>query len=354
MTTTERAIEPSLAATSQNISSEQTAPTLNGSSNVALWGGIAFSAAFTWLIWYAGDHLRSLVTLLPDQGVAWYYWKLPEPTAFTRFVVWGLYAAHQIALWGLIWYAQSRKHTYTNGLHKVNIAALAVNALFILLHFVQTHTTYDALAQDVSIFSSQGSVIVLLVWVLLMENPRRGLYFGKKISVKANIMRAAKVYHGYFFAWATVYTFWYHPMEYTNGHLIGFFYTFLLLLQSSLFFTRVHTNKWWTFTLEFAVLIHGTLVAIVQAGTNGFWPMFFFGFGGIFIITQMHGLGLSALTRWGLGIVYLGGILGMYARRGWGNLNEVVRIPVIDYVAVYLLIGILWLCVQIAGRLKRT
>ncbi len=27
--------------------------------------------------------------------------------------------------------------------------------------------------------------------------------------------------HGYIFAWATIYTFWYHPMENTNGHLIG-------------------------------------------------------------------------------------------------------------------------------------
>ena len=50
-------------------------------------------------------------------------------------------------------------------------------------------------------------------------------------------------YHGYVFAWATVYTFWYHPMENTAGHLIGFFYMFLLLLQGSLFLTRIHINK---------------------------------------------------------------------------------------------------------------
>src|SRR5262249_39192269 len=158
--------------------------------------------------------------------------------------------------------------------------ALGVNALFIILHFIQTHIWYDALAQNVSVFSSQGSVIVLLVWVLLMENNRRGLFFGQKMPISQCILQFARKYHGYYFSWAIIYTFWYHPMENTAGHLIGFFYMFLLLLQSSLFFTGVHINKYWTFTQEILVLAHGTMVAIVNG--NNLWPMFFFGFGGIF------------------------------------------------------------------------
>jgi hypothetical protein len=142
-------------------------------------------------------------------------------------------------------------------------------------------------------------------------------------------------------------------MENTNGHLIGFFYTFLMLVQSSLFFTRIHINKWWTFAQEFIVLIHGTLVALMQAGVDGFWPMFFFGFGGIFVITQMHGLGLSLWVRSGLGAAYIAGVIAMYARRGWGNLNEVIRIPVIDYVAVFLLVGIVWVWLRVAARFQR-
>jgi hypothetical protein len=64
---------------------------------------------------------------------------------------------------------------------------------------------------------------------------------------------------------------------------------FLLLLQGSLFFTRIHTNRWWTVTQEVLVLAHGALVAVMQG--NNFWRMF--GFWGMFVITQMHGLGLS-------------------------------------------------------------
>src|SRR5512136_3115650 len=148
-------------------------------AQVALWGGIGFAVAFTALIWWAGQRLAS-VPHLPDQGAAWYYWKLAKPTFWSHFTVWTLYVLHQVTFWGLIYYAQTRVKTYTKGLHPVNLAALGVNAFFILLHFVQTHIWYDGLAQDVSIFSSQGSVIIMLVWILLMENSRRGLFFGKK------------------------------------------------------------------------------------------------------------------------------------------------------------------------------
>ncbi len=315
----------------------------------ALIGGVAFSLAFTAVIWWAGQRLAA-VPHLPDQGTAWYYWRLITPTFWSRATAWGFYLAHQITLWALIYYAQTRVKKYTTGLHRVNLVALAANAGFILLHFVQTHIWYDGLAQDVSIFTSQGSVIVLLVWVLLMENQRRGLFFGKKAPIAQEIGRAARKYHGYFFAWAAVYTFWYHPMENTSGHLIGFVYMFLLLLQGSLFFTRIHTNRWWTVVQEVLVLAHGTLVALAQAGPTGFWPMFFFGFGGVFIITQMHGLGLARWVRWVLAGVYVAGVALVYAGRGWGQLNEIVRIPVIDYPLVFVLAGIIWLGMVIFRR----
>jgi len=327
----------------------QRQPTMQRRDVWALIGGVVFSLVFTGVIWWAGQRLAA-VPHLPDLGVDWYYWRLVEPTFWTRATAWGFYLAHQVALWGLIYYGQTRVKTYTTGLHRVNVVALAVNAGFILLHFAQTHIWYDGLAQDVSIFTSQGSVIVLLVWVLLMENQRRGLFFGKKAPIRQDIMRAARKYHGYFFAWAAVYTFWYHPMENTSGHLIGFVYMFLLLLQSSLFFTRVHINRWWTLVQEVLVLVHGTLVALVQAGPNGFWPMFFFGFGGIFIITQMHGLGLARWVRWVLLGVYAAAVTGVYAVRGWGNLNEIIRIPVIDYPLVFILAGLIWLGMLIFRR----
>ncbi len=309
----------------------------------ALWGGVIFSLAFTALIWAAGSRLDAQ-PLLPDTGVEWYYWRLPEPTFWSRFTAWGLYLLHQVANWGLIAYAQSRGLKYSNRLHGVNLAALAINATFIVLHFVQTHVWYDGLAQDVSIFSSQGSVVLLLVWVLLMETPRRGLLWGWKAPFPKDILSWARKYHGFVFSWAVIYTFWYHPMVATPGHLVGFAYTFLMLVQGSLFFTRVHRNRWWMFVQESVVLAHGALVAFQQG--NNLWPMFAFGFGGIFVLTQMHGLGLGWRLRWALLAVYVGLALVVYNGR-WAGLNEIVRIPVIEYLAVALLAlligGGLWL-----------
>jgi hypothetical protein len=337
--------------TTDTPSVETSRPRVRRADLLALWGGILFSLAFSALIWWAGQRLAT-VPHLPDTGPSWYYWKLPEATFWSRFTAWTFYLLHQFTIWGLIFFAQSRRARYTTGLHRFNIAALAANAAFILLHFAQTHFWYDGLAQDVSIWSSQGSVIVLLVWILLMENNRRGMFFGKRLPIRQQIIRFARKYHGYFFAWATIYTFWYHPMEGTSGHLIGFFYMFLLLLQGSLFFTRIHTNRWWTVSQEVIVLAHGALVAIMQG--NNMWRMFGFGFGGIFVITQMHGLGLSRRVRWLILALYIAAALVAYGLYDITMVHQIFWIPSIEYLGVLLLAGVfgagLWLYGRFKGR----
>lgn len=316
----------------------------------ALWGGILASLALTGLIWALGARLDA-VPLLPDQGASWYYWKLPTPTFWSRATAWGFYLLHQVTIWGLIWYAQTRIKRYATGLHLINWIALGANGFFVLLRLLQSHIWYDGLAQDVSIWSSQGSVVVLLVLVLIMENRRRGIFFGKPAPLSRDVVDAVRTYHGYFFAWAIIYTFWYHPTIATTGHLWGFFYTFLLLLQGSLFFTRIHVNRWWTLTQEVLVLVHGAIVAVGQGG--GLWPMFAFGFGGIFVITQMHGLGWSRRTRWAAGMLYIVAAVLVYGGAELWRLNEIIRIPVIDYVLVFVLTwligGLLWAWRKLGG-----
>lgn len=321
-----------------------TAPVVNETgvrSERVLALGVPAAALLTGLVWLLGQGMQD-VALLPDQGAAWYEWKLPEPTAWTRLSAWIGYAAHQIVSWGLIYYAQTRTRHWTRGLKTVNVLAIGANLAFIALHEAQTHVFYDGLAQDVSIFSSQGSVVLLLVAVLLMENHRRGMVAGKPAPIPAVVADFARRYHGYLFSWAIVYTFWYHPMVTTSGHLIGFFYMFLLLLQSCLFFTTAHTNRWWTITLELTVAVHGTLVAVMNSGVDGAWPRFLFGFLAVFVITQMHGLGLPARTRWILFTAWLAGAAAVYWGRGLHNLHEVLRIPIAEYLVLAVLVLLLW------------
>ncbi len=58
-------------------------------------------------------------------------------------------------------YAQTRVKTYTKGLHPVNLVALAFNGLMIVRHGAQSQLTCDDLAQATSIFSAQGSEILM-------------------------------------------------------------------------------------------------------------------------------------------------------------------------------------------------
>ncbi len=326
------------------------------SSTNMMWIGVAFSLVFTLVIWLASPNLDPVrATLLPDTGFDWYYWKLPEPTFITRLSAWSMYIIHQVAIWGLIWYAQTRVKKYTNGLHPVNILALGVNAVFVLLHFAQTHIWYDGIAQDVSILTSQGSVIILLIWIMLMENNRRGTFWGQKLPIGKRIIQFARKYHGYYFAWAIIWTYWYHPMETTPGHLLGFFYTFLLLLQGSLFYTRIHVNKWWMIVMEVTVLAHGTIVAVIQSieGGRDIWPMFFFGFFGVFVITQMHGLGLKRWMKAGFVALFVLCVALVYIPRGEpGRLNEIIRIPAIYYIAMVVLALLIGIGYWVADRFK--
>ena len=315
----------------------------------ALWLGILFSLIFTGAIWFAGQRLQA-IPHLPDSGPSWYYWRLPEPTLWGRITAWGFYALHQVGMWGLIYYAQTRVQRYSDNLHRVNVLALGLNAGFILLHFIQTHLWYDGLAQDVSIWSSQASVVLLLVMVLLMENKRRGLFFGRKAPLSKRAVDFVRRYHGYFFSWGVIYTFWYHPMEPTIGHLLGFVYTFLLMLQGSLFFTRIHLNRWWMLVQEVLVAIHGTIVAIMTA--NGMWPMFFFGFAGIFVITQMHGLRWGLRTRLAILAAYILAALAVYAQRDLSMIHQVTWIPLIEYLAVFLITAIIAAGLWVARKLQ--
>jgi hypothetical protein len=314
-------------------------------ASTALWGGLIFATLFTTLIAVLDFRLDAIeAAIAPDQGGGYYFWQLATPTWVTQTSIWLLYALHQIAFWGLIYYAQTRVGKYTQGLHQVNVWALGMNAFFIVLHLVQTHVFYDGTAQDVSIWSSQFSVILMLVLILMMENQRRGLFFGKKVPLNKQVVEWIRHYHGYIFAWALVYTFWYHPMVNTVGHLVGFFYMFCLMLQGSLFLTRIHVNRNWTFVQEVLVLFHGTSVALTSIEQGGnVWHVFFFGFTGILVITQLYGLRIPQWVRIVAFLAWVAGVVAVVAQAGRiPYVFAVLGIPMIEYGLVFGLTILMW------------
>lgn len=299
--------------------------------------GVIGCAVIMGLIILVGPY-SAHIDLIPDKGVTWYFWKLPEPTSFTRFMAWSGFALHLIAIWALIYQAQQERPSYGKQLHHFNIKALGVNLLFVLLHIGQTKWTYDGLAQDTHVFTSQFAVIFLLILVYMLEHKRRGLFFGKKINAIDKCRDAIRRYHGYYFAWAIIYTFWFHPIETTVGHLLGTFYTLMLLLQGSLFFTRFHTNKYWTVLLETFVLIHGAMVAYLSVNA-GSPAMFLFGFLVIFVVTQVYGLGLSKRVIHSIQGVFILLLVAYYMQQ-WQAIGEIFKVSAGLYIGVFIFTGI--------------
>ena len=288
-------------------------------------------------------------TLLPDTGAAWYYWKLPAVDLWATITMWSGYLIHQIVVWYLVFKLRDQENLAKDRIGQYNLWLLVVNAIFIVIHLIQTTFFYDGLAQFVPVMSSQGSVIVMLVMILIMMNGRRGLFFGKKVWLPEKGTYLVLKTHGYFISWAVIYTFWFHPMEGTMGHLLGFFYAFMLIVQLSLAKTSWHFNIKWITVLEVYVAFHGAVVAI--NAENGMWPMFFFGFMMMFIVTQIFGViknriaiagvfaGYAALVF----VTYSGSLNHLFTGTdvGWVDIHQITWILLILYVLVFVLVWLL-------------
>ncbi|MBN2878342.1 MAG: hypothetical protein JXN65_01820 [Clostridia bacterium] len=299
---------------------------------------------------------RFTSTLLEDKGAAWYYWKLPEASLWATITAWGLYAAHQITAWYLVYKISKQPQSEKGKASRLNVIFLVVNAVFILLHIAQTMLFYDGLAQQVPVMSSQGSVIVMLVMILILMNSRRGIFFGKKVKLPKEAVGWVFKSHGFYIAWAVVYTFWFHPAEGTLGHLMGFFYLFMLFTQMSLAGTRFHNDTKWVTVLEVYVAVHGAIVAIEAA--NGMWPMFFFGFMMMFVVTALYGLTKKKGIILAISIAYIllallvfSGVLGN--DNTLADIHQVTWIPIILYALVFVLIGLYQAAYLLFGRKQK-
>jgi hypothetical protein len=311
--------------------------------------GIAFivAALFTLLIAVLSPALARFQKP-EDQGPWWYYWQLAEPSFWSRLSAWSLYISHQMFLWvlcaGLI-----RAGAHHDRMLNLNYVALCGNLAFMGLHLIQTHVFYDGLAQDVPVWSSQWSVIIMLVLIIYLLIPRRGIFVGLKMPFGERLYRWIRKYHGYYMSWALAFTFWFHPMEGEYGLLTGFFYMFMLFMQISFAGTAVHRAMGWLIALELVVGIHGPAISIQKAlaegGADAFWqdgwPMFAFGFTAVFVFTGQFGFKMHWWQRGVIAGIWLVSAIIVYIWRGFGRIYEITFIPLslIGGAALLALIG---------------
>ncbi|MFX0106245.1 MAG: hypothetical protein ACFE75_12265 [Candidatus Hodarchaeota archaeon] len=323
-----------------------------------IWIGLLiFSLIEVILIFLLEPFLRmNFPTLNPDTGPEDYYWTLNTRDALTMIITWTFYGAHQSSVWIVIYWAHMnyRNKTLDDKKTLKYIATMAVIMVsFTLLHLLQTQVWYDGLAQDVPILTSQGSVIVMLSILLVMQNSKRGLFFGKKENklMRPEVAKTFMTSHQIIFSWALVYTFWFHPMDSSPALLSGFFFMGLLFIQMTLAYTRIHLNKWWLLIVESYVTIHATIVAIAQWLDFGsdppMWPMFLLGFLAMIVFTYIHGLGLKNWVRWLIVVSYAVFLVFIYLPLPFGfgrNVTYLFRleflwIPLILYLIAFIAAG---------------
>lgn len=292
------------------------------------------------------DPLVSDVNLMPDTGPKYYYWQLANRNPLNMLIVWILFGIH---LLGNIHLIRNRQQIKSQQFTSANLQLILFNLLFVGLHIVQSIIGYDGLAQDVSVFSSQYSVILVLVLIILIQSPQRGLIFGHKLHIDHQVMSGLYRIHGILFTVAIVYTFWFHPTINTIGHLLGFFYIFLLFIQISMFRTKIHTNRKWIVGLEVLVAIHGASVAYFVQNSK-LWAMFLFGFGFIFVATQIYALtsnkAIIHLVQSGFVIV----VGWYYLGHQLSSMHQVLWIPIIIYGHVLALYGLIVIGSRIAKK----
>jgi len=320
----------------------------NWSKYIWFFGAI-FAFAFVFLIWALGPNLTHFTdTLIDRNDLSWYYWKLPLRNFWGMNVAWLMYIVHQVSIWSIIYFAQKNKYGFQSknsyGILKYTLYALAITVTFVSLHLVQTQIWFDGLAQDVPILTSQGSVIVMLSIILIIENQRRGLFLGRKVGkpFTASVAVFFRSSHKYIFAWALIYTFWFHPMATDPQLLSGFFYMFLLFTQLMIAWTPLHLDKRWIILLESYVAIHAVIVAVWNTtffGGSDIWPMFFTGFAFMFVFTYMYALKVNKKVYGIVTTLYLAFLIWLFLPSpiGFGrNLMNLLRleflwIPIILY-----------------------
>lgn len=316
---------------------------------IALLGG----AILTLILFFMPTSISDYYTNpeIYDTGFNYYLWKFRaiDQNTVARVTAWLFFFLHFGVVAYLLGQLSKHRSERKDGYTVYNIYLLVANAFFILLHYIHTMVWYDALAQDTPVWSSQGSVIIMLVLVLIIENRRRGLFFGKKLPFPKESTKTIMKYHGIYITLATVFTFWYHPMENTPWHIVGFLYMYLLFIQMSFARTKIHQNKYFNLTLEVMVLFHGTSVALYSG--NAPWSMFLFGFAAIFFVTQIYGIGISKkwihLSQVVFVLLALGTYSGIFNNRQLYEINEVFRIPFIEYFLVFVFVYVIYVWIKI-------
>ncbi len=126
-----------------------------------------------------------------------------------------------------------------------------------------------------------------------------------------------------------------HRREGYLGFIFGIMHVLIIMVQGSLVFTDAHLNRVWRMVLEAWVFLHATVISTQTLSSNS-WPMFCFGFGAIFVISQLPGLPLLRRCHVGVRVIPAVVFAAVYVAcfvliEAWTSIVVVVFIPAAIY-----------------------
>eukprot|EP00835_Amoeboradix_gromovi_P002175 NODE_117_length_18986_cov_0.639540.p6 type:complete len:271 gc:universal NODE_117_length_18986_cov_0.639540:14194-15006(+) len=164
----------------------------------------------------SGDFGFGIFTIRGTIGSGYYPW-ISQNVSAAGYVTSILgYLLHQLGLYYIMYRAQ-KAHSegnldWTDGRNKYSTIAFVFNMNMAALKFIQSHVFYDGLASIFPESAAQCSVIFFLLFAVMLEIPRRGLFFGyfKKVPIlRVESKSFVRKYHGYFMGFGAIFNFWY-------------------------------------------------------------------------------------------------------------------------------------------------
>ncbi|KAI6656079.1 hypothetical protein LOD99_11334 [Oopsacas minuta] len=347
-------------------------------STVGLIVGVIFSLCVVLLTKFIGPNLRKNFTPLPVwRGVLWYRWKsLPSQQAlnFSPFTgikfpyslnvraksAWLGFILHFIFMtfmitWAKIRYSTHHTHNcpvptapswcdYTNKLEIIHYVFLIGTAIFVILHLLQTHYSYDGIAQDAAEMVPIIGTVLSLVVLALMQQTERGLVFGYGLDTETFIAltNIARRFHPFIVGWDIVFTFWYHPMEGGVHHIPGLLPLLCIFIQGCLLFTTVHLNPIWRVALELLGFPHAIYIEYSHP-ERGRWKMFLTGVLLTPIVVHFHMFNMSFILTTSLLVCYVTLVVVLYRDMPWYRWTEPLHFPCIIFLLIFLVYGIMYI-----------
>ena len=157
-------------------------------------------------------------------------------------VRWVCYVSHQLSTFLCIYAAQASRDTrrqlpgeeprvFTNNLRPINLWLLVINWCFLAIHALNSHYHFDGLAAEMSFWSPQLAMLLMVAIIIVMEIDSRGIIAGYKPSLYQGGVYLLRRYHGYIFSYFIIHQLWFHPWLACVSHVIGIAHSVLLLAQ---------------------------------------------------------------------------------------------------------------------------